>query len=469
MRVDRSQRGAAPECKGGGNGRSPRKKHHRSAASSPDKFTSHAGANQESVTNRGTKDPCNASVPGQAGMQKAMLRRLPVRQLWSNHEQIPEIAWSDSEIGKAGPGIETRLLQNADPIISESPIATTGRTPVLLVSALELTIVLLVHPTPDTTLHFTAFIKGRLRERMIPRLHEAFFAAETRKYWILGWFGHPRATCIYLFKHQKTAQVAWNLSMLASHQGDPGSIPGRATPGSCRTMPLVGWFSRQSPASPAPSFQRRSILILITLIGSQDLNQDVRYVLVCPEEWPPSRHGMTPCGAAYSGAVIRFSLRVRPDCLETTLPVVPKTARFLFVKNSYALLDKTPSQMPSGARMLSGQENTDLSIPLAKDGDLFVSRTRAQASVRPNGHSLVAVSPHFLNQAFADYLMYEVLGGFLHLSCITSAGMKGRRKGEIPDKNPRPTSSSGTIPTYENPERSGRVLNPDYLGGRRAG
>ncbi|KAJ8877830.1 hypothetical protein PR048_022288 [Dryococelus australis] len=40
---------------------------------------------------------------------------------------------------------------------------------------------------------------------------------------------------------------------------------------SCRTMPLVGGFSRGSPVSPAPSFRRRSIFTSITLIGSQDL------------------------------------------------------------------------------------------------------------------------------------------------------------------------------------------------------
>ncbi|KAJ8869604.1 hypothetical protein PR048_028596 [Dryococelus australis] len=40
---------------------------------------------------------------------------------------------------------------------------------------------------------------------------------------------------------------------------------------SCRTMPLVGGFSRGSRVSPAPSFRRCSILTLITLIGSQDL------------------------------------------------------------------------------------------------------------------------------------------------------------------------------------------------------
>ncbi|KAJ8888271.1 hypothetical protein PR048_007758 [Dryococelus australis] len=38
-------------------------------------------------------------------------------------------------------------------------------------------------------------------------------------------------------------------------------------------MPLVGGFSRGSPVSPAPLFWRYSILTLITLIGSQDLDE----------------------------------------------------------------------------------------------------------------------------------------------------------------------------------------------------
>ncbi|KAJ8869199.1 hypothetical protein PR048_030771 [Dryococelus australis] len=56
------------------------------------------------------------------------------------------------------------------------------------------------------------------------------------------------------------------VSLLAYHQGDPGSIPGRVTPDlrmweSCWRMPLVGGFTRGSPVSPAPSFRRCSILI----------------------------------------------------------------------------------------------------------------------------------------------------------------------------------------------------------------
>ncbi|KAJ8881111.1 hypothetical protein PR048_017584 [Dryococelus australis] len=60
-------------------------------------------------------------------------------------------------------------------------------------------------------------------------------------------------------------------------KNDPGSIHGRVTPDfrtweSCRTMPLVGGFSRGSPVSLTLSIRRCSISISITLIGSQDLD-----------------------------------------------------------------------------------------------------------------------------------------------------------------------------------------------------
>ncbi|KAJ8884419.1 hypothetical protein PR048_016276 [Dryococelus australis] len=54
-------------------------------------------------------------------------------------------------------------------------------------------------------------------------------------------------------------------------------IPGRVTLNfrmweSCRTMPLLGGFSRGSPVSPALSFRHCLILTSITLTGSQDLD-----------------------------------------------------------------------------------------------------------------------------------------------------------------------------------------------------
>ncbi|KAJ8875088.1 hypothetical protein PR048_022979 [Dryococelus australis] len=51
----------------------------------------------------------------------------------------------------------------------------------------------------------------------------------------------------------------------------PAGSPDFCKWASCRTMPLVGGFSRGSPASSAPSFRHRSMITSITLIRSQDL------------------------------------------------------------------------------------------------------------------------------------------------------------------------------------------------------
>ncbi|KAJ8893907.1 hypothetical protein PR048_006508 [Dryococelus australis] len=78
--------------------------------------------------------------------------------------------------------------------------------------------------------------------------------------------------------------------LLASHHGEPGSIPGRVTPDfckreSCRTMPLFGGFSRGSPVSPAlcdpallhtqlvspPSALKTSIFVGMPVSGSNVL------------------------------------------------------------------------------------------------------------------------------------------------------------------------------------------------------
>ncbi|KAJ8898164.1 hypothetical protein PR048_003524 [Dryococelus australis] len=87
----------------------------------------------------------------------------------------------------------------------------------------------------------------------------------------------PIVSAIIIHVRPITGSGTTAISLLASRQGDPGSIPGRVAPDfrmwkSCRTMPLVGGSSRGSPVSPALSFRRCSILASITLIGSQDLD-----------------------------------------------------------------------------------------------------------------------------------------------------------------------------------------------------
>ncbi|KAJ8880160.1 hypothetical protein PR048_016625 [Dryococelus australis] len=55
-------------------------------------------------------------------------------------------------------------------------------------------------------------------------------------------------------------------------QTPTGSLRNSGMWESCRTMSLVGGFSCGSPVFPALSFRRCSILISVTLIGSQDLD-----------------------------------------------------------------------------------------------------------------------------------------------------------------------------------------------------
>ncbi|KAJ8870422.1 hypothetical protein PR048_029444 [Dryococelus australis] len=47
---------------------------------------------------------------------------------------------------------------------------------------------------------------------------------------------------------------------------------------------------------------------------------------------------------------------------------------------------------------------------------------------------------------------------------VSSAGLKGREKREIPEKTRRPAASSGTIPTRENPG----VARPGIEGGEQS-
>ncbi|KAJ8898435.1 hypothetical protein PR048_003795 [Dryococelus australis] len=69
------------------------------------------------------------------------------------------------------------------------------------------------------------------------------------------------------------------VSLLASHQGEPGSLPNFRMWESCRTIPLAGGFSRGSPVCPALSFRRSSILTSVILLGSQDLAALTRILL----------------------------------------------------------------------------------------------------------------------------------------------------------------------------------------------
>ncbi|KAJ8872734.1 hypothetical protein PR048_026349 [Dryococelus australis] len=100
----------------------------------------------------------------------------------------------------------------------------------------------------------------------------------------------PSAPTLLGLRRAKFHQLGGHpVSLLASHQGDTGSIPGWVIPGSrmwelWRTMPLFGGFPRGSPVFPALSFRRCSILTSNTTISSQDL-----HVKICPNLFPHYR------------------------------------------------------------------------------------------------------------------------------------------------------------------------------------
>ncbi|KAJ8877944.1 hypothetical protein PR048_022404, partial [Dryococelus australis] len=90
----------------------------------------------------------------------------------------------------------------------------------------------------------------------------------------------PRFTVMGGEQSNRSATAAppqnYKETLLASHQGEPGSIPGRFNTdirkwGSCRTMPLVVGFSRGYPVSPTLHSGAAPYSTSISIIDSQYL------------------------------------------------------------------------------------------------------------------------------------------------------------------------------------------------------
>ncbi|KAJ8898171.1 hypothetical protein PR048_003531 [Dryococelus australis] len=98
-----------------------------------------------------------------------------------------------------------------------------------------------------------------------------------------------RVLCLYQLRAGATVAewLAFSPPSKANRAQSPARPPDFRKWESCRTLPLVGGFSRGYPVSPAPAFRRSSILTSITLIGSQDLAVKSRpnlftHSLACP-------------------------------------------------------------------------------------------------------------------------------------------------------------------------------------------
>ncbi|KAJ8882299.1 hypothetical protein PR048_014101 [Dryococelus australis] len=80
----------------------------------------------------------------------------------------------------------------------------------------------------------------------------------------------------YIYVHRPIGttvaeRLACSLPTKVKRVQSPAGSPDFRKWESCRTIPLIGGFSRGSPVPPAPSFRHCSILTSITLIGSQDV------------------------------------------------------------------------------------------------------------------------------------------------------------------------------------------------------
>ncbi|KAJ8890403.1 hypothetical protein PR048_009911 [Dryococelus australis] len=261
---------------------------------------------------------------------------------------------------------------------------------------------------------------------------------------------------------------------------------------SCRTMPLVVGFSRESPVSPTPSFRHHSIFTSITLNGSQDLAVKSR----------PNRF-------AHSKPII-INLRLSSSMTPRKLPEMDR-ARDTHQNSSGPKAGntrhrETPGRARGACRMFPALENPSCLALSTMSYCFYWARWRSCDT--PDSHSRVhgfETRPGHPNFGFPEitqihyfrprliptpYLVetrhfagatdarcssitrQRLYGqGVAILAALNSevlrAGMKERLKREITEKTRGPAASSGTIPTCENPAAS-RLGNPVRLGGMRA-
>ncbi|KAJ8895232.1 hypothetical protein PR048_000557 [Dryococelus australis] len=179
----------------------------------------------------------------------------------------------------------------------------------------------------------------------------------------------------------------------------------------CGTMSLVSGFSGGSPVSPPLHSGAAPYSTRATLIGSQDL--DVK----------SGPNLFTPLSPSDVAAFAFRSFRPRR------------------------------SAGRGGEAASRGDRHT---VPF----DNVKAGWRQQLQLAPSGDSLVISAPAAMLPSRRRSLLASLVGeprASLLLRIWSGAGIKGRGKREIPEKTRRPTASSGTIPTCENPVTRPRI------------
>ncbi|KAJ8873896.1 hypothetical protein PR048_024732 [Dryococelus australis] len=248
-----------------------------------------------------------------------------------------------------------------------------------------------------------------------------------------------------------------------------------ASKGSCRTMLLVGGFSRGSIVSPAPSLRRCSIFTPITLIGSLDLVVKSRPILfirvitlVSYTSTDVLSHYRHPNYCRYIFLVYRKHMyklghEIRDWkrgrlMYETYGPsqiiravAAPKGGGR---QGHYATRAETsciPGRLTPEVRMVASCRTVPLVDEFTRGSPVCLNHPRRLS--RPRCY----VPPHTLH-TFGEESPLHSSG------CATvrsSAGMQGRGKREIPEKTRRPVASSGTISTCEDTGATPLGFEPD--------
>ncbi|KAJ8888930.1 hypothetical protein PR048_008424 [Dryococelus australis] len=199
---------------------------------------------------------------------------------------------------------------------------------------------------------------------------------------------------------------------------------------SCRTMPLVGGFSRGSLASPAPSFRHCSILTSITLIGSQEqlsslTHSNVRRRVTKLYRINPYRINLS----SFDG----YSLG---DWRSTT-SVCIKVAAWLEVFYTSKSWKNGSRTSDAGMRITPHRPDTRTAGPGV--AGTATDQQRGMLSGPREGKGVLPAP----------------IPGYAGVNVPVNKG-----HAHIPEKTRRPVASFGTIPTYENPGATPPGIEP---------
>ncbi|KAJ8865934.1 hypothetical protein PR048_033457, partial [Dryococelus australis] len=296
------------------------------------------------------------------------------------------------------------------------------------------------------------------------------------------------------------------VSLFASHQGDPGLIPGRVTPacgnraGQCRWS--AGFLEdHPSPPQPSLSFQRCYMLASITLIGSQDLVVKSRQNLSAPLP-QEQRFLLSAYFISWRSAFVRLIklcyvlitkllYNVETVFCAQDGSACPRNTGSHSRSDLILIVESVPSIYVRTPRRVKYRTDRGCSGRFSDQGVWSVALTRSGSVwLAPQGATclLIAGWP-LVREWHKGPLFWRVIFTFGRLAVYYGGGAlatvleKGLKRGEnksareckvwgngrSPRKPRRPAASSGTSPTCENPRMTRTEIDPGSPWRRASG